>query len=319
MAREGALINRMGARIRDAGYVRKWIVLGDASSASLPDSVPSCSQRHLGLATRFFLVGLGGYQPPSPLGEGATVGSAHFTRPWAIPLVVGLGGLGSPVLSCSASPRRPKATERTPRSTRSTATRRGSGDGCRSSRSSRPRSRSDRVGPPDGGPTAQISAGFGSLLARRPRPHPGGRADRGRRRHRFGDRSDLPCAAGGCGARSRDPVSQRLRGGRPDPIRHRLDYRLRDLRRDQDHAIFGFLRGYHFDHPVQLGYFALIGLLFPDSSGSSRPRGLRVTHLAARAPGSRMVKPTIAGVLVGLMGLASRPCSERATDGCSRR
>ena len=36
---------------------------------------------------------IGGYQPPLPVGEGNRLAAGTFTRPWAIPLVVGLGGL----------------------------------------------------------------------------------------------------------------------------------------------------------------------------------------------------------------------------------
>ena len=167
MAFANALIDRLGARIRDAGYVRKWIVLGILIGvvAGLGAIVFSEALR---LATRFFLVGLGGYQPPSPLGEGAVVGSAHFTRPWAIPLVVGLGGLISGVLVFGLAPEAEgHGTDAAidggaPQPERIRA-------GCRSSRSWSLRRSTIGSGGSAGreGPTAQISAGFGSMFARR--------------------------------------------------------------------------------------------------------------------------------------------------------
>ncbi len=46
----------------------------------------------LDLATEILLVGIGGYRPASPIGEGGEPAS-DFTRAWAIPLTVALGGL----------------------------------------------------------------------------------------------------------------------------------------------------------------------------------------------------------------------------------
>ena len=92
MARAGVLVDRLGARIRDVGYVRKWIILGLVIGvvAGLGAIAFTWALR---LATEFFLGTLAGYTPPAPLGEGATFGSgAEFARPWAIPLVVALGG-----------------------------------------------------------------------------------------------------------------------------------------------------------------------------------------------------------------------------------
>lgn len=47
----------------------------------------------LDAATRLLLVGLGGYTPSTTLGEGGGSPASDFARPWAIPLVVALGGL----------------------------------------------------------------------------------------------------------------------------------------------------------------------------------------------------------------------------------
>ena len=304
MARGGVLIDRLGARIRDVGYVRKWIILGILIGvvAGLGAIVFSEALR---LATRFFLVGLGGYQPPSPMGEGAAIGSAHFTRPWAIPLVVGLGGLISGVLVFGLAPEAEghgtdaaiEAVHHNPKGIRgrvslikivASAVTIGSGGSAGRE-----------------GPTAQISAGFGSLLARLLDLTP---AD-----------ARIAVAVGigsGIGAIFRAPLGGAVLGAE---ILYRSDFEVDALipsviasiigfaifgAVEGFTPIFGFLRGYHFDHPVQLGYFALIGVL-SGLIGLLYARGFYgIAHLATRAPGSRMVKPAVAGVLVGLMGLA---------------
>ena len=64
------------------------------------------------------------------------------------------------------------------------------------------------------GPTAQISAGFGSMLARWLDLDTVGREDRGDGRDRLGDRSDLPRSARRRRPRRGGPVPGRRRGGR---------------------------------------------------------------------------------------------------------
>lgn len=54
--------------------------------------------------TRLLLVDLGGYTPATTLGEGGGTPASDFTRPWAIPLVVGLGGLIAGVLVFTFAP-----------------------------------------------------------------------------------------------------------------------------------------------------------------------------------------------------------------------
>jgi len=48
--------------------------------------------------THFFLGTLAGYHVPTPAGEGGHRASATFTRPWALPLVVGAGALFGAIL-----------------------------------------------------------------------------------------------------------------------------------------------------------------------------------------------------------------------------
>ena len=299
-----SLVDDLGSRLRNAGYVRKWIILGIVIGAVAGLGAIAFTEA-LRLATRFFLVGLGGYQPPSPLGEGAALGSAQFTRPWAIPLVVGLGGLISGVLVFGLAPEAEghgtdaaiEAVHHNPKGIRgrvslikiiASAVTIGSGGSAGRE-----------------GPTAQISAGFGSMLARQLDLTP---AD-----------ARIAVAVGigsGIGAIFRAPLGGAVLGAE---ILYRSDFEVDALipsviasiigfaifgAAEGFTPIFGFLRGYHFDHPIQLGYFALIGLL-SGLIGLLYAKGFYgIAHLATRAPGSRMVKPAVAGVMVGLIGLA---------------
>src|SRR5260370_32557427 len=47
---------------------------------------------------------ISGYKPPLRVGEGNRLAAGSFARPWAIPLVVGLGGLISGVLGFRFAP-----------------------------------------------------------------------------------------------------------------------------------------------------------------------------------------------------------------------
>ncbi len=116
--------------------------------------------------TRFFLQDLGGYLVPTPGGEGNVAGSSSFAHPLLIPLIVTLGGLISGLMVFTWAPEAEghgtdaaiSAIHHNPRGIRvravavkifaSAITIGSGGSGGRE------------------GPTAQISAGFGSLLSR---------------------------------------------------------------------------------------------------------------------------------------------------------
>jgi chloride channel protein, CIC family len=80
------------ARLRDWSYLRKWLVLGSVIGvvAGLGAIVFIVA---LEGASKLLLETIGGYQPPLPIGEGNRLAAGTFARPWAIPLVVGFGGL----------------------------------------------------------------------------------------------------------------------------------------------------------------------------------------------------------------------------------
>ncbi|MEP7054317.1 MAG: chloride channel protein [Actinomycetota bacterium] len=297
-------IRRAARRINDAPYLTKWLVLG-----SLIGVVAGLGAILfifcLESATKLLLVGIGGYHPPGPLGEGGAVGSAGFTRPWAIPLVVGLGGLLSGILTSRFAPEAEghgtdaaiEAFHHNPRGVRprvvlvkilsSAVTIGAGGSGGRE------------------GPTAQISAGFGSLLGRALDLSP--------------EDARIAVAAGigsGIGAIFRAPLGGAVLGAE---ILYRDDIEGEAILPSMIASvvgfsvfgavegftpIFGYVRGYQFDHPLQLLYFALLGavagliaLLYARTFYAS-------IALTRRLPGGGIVKPAVAGVLVGLLGLA---------------
>ena len=154
----------LSERLRQASYLRKWVVLG-AIIGLISGLGAIAFYVALELATRFFLGVFAAFQPPSPVGEGG-VPITDYTRAWAIPLVVGLGGLISGIIVFRFAPEAEghgtdaaiDAFHHGPRGIRSrvplvkmvaSAVTIGSGgSGGRE------------------GPTAQIGAGFGSFLGR---------------------------------------------------------------------------------------------------------------------------------------------------------
>ena len=99
------------ARVRSASYLRKWVVLG-AVIGVVGGLGAILFYTALEVATHLFLGVLAGYVPPTPAGEGGAP-ITDAARPWAIPLVVALGGLISglakagPVAAGASRPNRP--------------------------------------------------------------------------------------------------------------------------------------------------------------------------------------------------------------------
>jgi CIC family chloride channel protein len=301
----GTLVGKASARLLRTSYLRKWLVLGSVIGivAGLGAIVFSAA---LHWATELFLGVIGGYTPPSPAGEGASFGSgSHFVRPWAIPVIVGLGGLISGVLVFGAAPEAEghgtdaaiDAVHHNPRGIRarvsfvkivaSAITIGSGGSGGRE------------------GPTAQISAGFGSMLARW--------LDLTPRDARIAVTVGI---GSGIGAIFRAPLGGAVLGAE---VLYREDVEADALIPSLIASIVGFAvfgvvegfspifgrpGGYHFNHPIELIYYAVIGVaagLIGRLYATSFYGVARLTH---RLPGSRMLKPGVAGVLVGLMALA---------------
>ncbi len=68
--------------------------------------------------------------------------------------------------------------------------------------------------------------------------------------------------------------------------------------------IFATPGGYHFDHPAELFYYAVIGVAAGLLGRLYATSFYATAHLTHRLPGSRMLKPAIGGALVGLMAIA---------------
>lgn len=300
----GGRARQLLTHVRDWDYLRKWLVLGAligvvAGLAAIAFIVA------LELSSKLLLEGIGGYEPPLPVGEGNRAAAGEFRRPWAIPLVVGLGGLISGVLVFRLAPEAEghgtdaaiSAIHHNPRSVRGrvalvklVASAATIGSGGSAGRE---------------GPTAHISAGFGSLLARRLDLSP----------HDARIAVTVGVAAG-IGAIFRAPLGGAVLGTEilyrddlePDALLPSLVASIVGF------SIFGAVEGFtpifgtlhtpQFNHPVQLVYYALLGIA---AGGVARlyTRGFYGTiALVKRVPGPAMFKPAVAGVLVGTLGLA---------------
>lgn len=296
-------MKRLFGRLRDTAYLKKWLVLGAMIGVVAGIGAITFSWALEG-ATKVMLGHLGGYIPPTPAGEGNSLGSSSFTRPWALPLVVGLGGLISGFLVFRFAPEAEghgtdaaiAAVHHEPRGMRprailvkliSSAVTIGSGGSAGRE-----------------GPTAQISAGFGSLLARKLDLSP--------------EDARIAVAVGtgaGIGAIFRAPLGGAVLG---TEILYRDDLEPEALMPSLvasivGFSIFGAVRGFtpifgvlgtpQFNHPIQLLYYAALGVT-AGLVGRIYARAFYGTiALTKRLPGPRMIKPAIAGVMVGALGL----------------
>ncbi|HET9692406.1 MAG TPA: chloride channel protein, partial [Acidimicrobiales bacterium] len=153
------------SRVRSARYVPRWLVLGSLIGVIAGLGAVLFSDG-LDLATRWLLTDIGGYTPAGTVGDGGRAVASGFSRPWAVPLVVAAGGLVSGLLVFTLAPEAEghgtdaaiKAVHTNPKGVRprvigvkllaSMITIGSGGSGGRE------------------GPTAQISSGFGSVMAR---------------------------------------------------------------------------------------------------------------------------------------------------------
>jgi CIC family chloride channel protein len=296
----------LGAFVRNSGYLRKWLILGIAIGviAGLGAVVFYLALTYTG---EFLLGYLGGYDVPTPTGDGGGRGSTGFDRPWAIPLITTGGALLSAIIVARFAPEAEghgtdnaiEAVHTDPRAIRarvvlvkmisSTLTIGSGGSAGRE------------------GPTAQISAGFGSLLTRWLNLSD---AD-GRVAVSLGIGS-------GIGAIFGAPLGGAVLAA---SIIYREDFDYRSLipgfiTSGTAYAVFGSLLGfepmfgyiapdYRFD-PSQLPWFLVIGIV----SAAIGYLYVRVFYgtvaLSKRISirGGAVLKPTIGGLLVGLLALA---------------
>jgi H+/Cl- antiporter ClcA len=292
-----------GAWVKGLSYLPKWLVLGSVIGviAGLGAVV---FYEALAFATHVFLGVLAGYQAPSPAGEGGAAGSAGFARPWAIPLVVVLGGLAAGFLVFTWAPEAEghgtdaavDAVHKNPRGIRlravvikiiaSALTIGSGGSGGRE------------------GPTAQISAGFGSLLARVLDLSP----EDGRIAVSIG-------VGSGIGAIFGAPLGGAVLAA---DIVYRDDFETSALvpgifSSVIAYAIFGAVfgyqplfatPGYHFTHPVQLLWFAVLGVIAGFLGLGYSKTFYGITALSRYLPFTRKLRPAVGGLCVGLMALA---------------
>jgi len=285
-------------------YLQKWLVLG-VLIGTMAGVGAIVFYEALLACTHFFLGVLAGYHVPTPVGEGRHAASAAFSRPWALPLVVGFGALLGAILVFRFAPEAEghgtdaaiSAVHHNPRGIRfravivkivaSALTIGSGGSGGRE------------------GPTGQISAGFASLLARELDLSP---AD-----------ARIAMMAGigsGIGAIFGAPLGGAVLA---TEILYRDDFDAEALLPSFVASIlgyvifgaavgytplFGFNASYQFTNPSHLLWFALIGIL-GGFVGLLYAKGFYgISDIFGRLQLPRWSKPAIGGVIVGCIGLA---------------
>ena len=288
--------------VKSMSYMPKWLVLASVIGviAGLGAVV---FYEALSLATRFFLGFLAGYKVPTPAGEGNLAGSAHYARWWAVPLVVVLGGLAAGFIVFTFAPEAEghgtdaaiDAVHHNPRGIRlravlvkivaSAVTIGSGGSGGRE------------------GPTAQISAGFGSLLARVLDLSP----EDGRIAVSVGIGS-------GIGAIFSAPLGGAVLAAE---IIYRDDFEYEALLPGAfasiiAYAIFGAVFGYqslfsipggYSFVPEQLAWFAVIGVLAGGIGLLYSKSFYGVARATGHLPFSRKLRPALGALLTGLIAL----------------
>ena len=297
------LLRRLRRQVRSAAYLRKWVVLG-AVIGVISGLGAALFFLALEAGTRFFLGTLAGLVPASPLGEGAQP-ITDAARPWALPFVVGLGGLLSGIIVFRLAPeaeghgtdaaiaafhhgaRRIRARIPLVKLVASAITIGSGGSGGRE------------------GPTAQIGAGFGSFLARV--------LDLDARDARIAVSSGM---GAGIGAIFRAPLGGAVLAAE---IPYREDVESEALvpafvASIVAFSIFGALVGFApifgrvagagFTDPRQLAYYALIGIAAGVVGRLYIGGFYGLTRWFAGWPIPRELRPAIAGFGVGCIGIA---------------
>jgi CIC family chloride channel protein len=293
----------IGGVVRGSGYLRKWLILGIAIGAIAGLGAVTFYYA-LDYAGRFLLGFLAGYDVPKAVGDGGQQASSGFARWWAIPLVTFGGALLSAWIVARFAPEAEghgtdnaiEAVHTDPRSIRMravlvklVASALTIGSGGSAGRE---------------GPTAQISAGFGSLLTRRL------------------DLSDedgsIAVSLGigsGIGAIFGAPLGGAVLAA---SIVYREDFDYRVLipgftTSATAYLVYGLFLGfdplfgsvapdYDFD-PAGVGWFALIGIVAAAFGYVYAKVFYGTVALTHWLPGGKVLKPAIGGLLVGLLAL----------------
>ncbi|MFN8538847.1 MAG: chloride channel protein [Thermomicrobiales bacterium] len=290
--------------VESGRYLAKWVVLALVIGA-VAGFGALAFYRSIQFVNAHLLGAIAGVHPPEPAGEGGDATIRSFGHPWLVPVITALGGLVSGLLVFTLAPEAEghgtdaaiaafhhKAGQIRARIApiKLIASAITIGSGGSAGRE---------------GPAAQISATVGSVLADLL-----GLSAADRR---------LCVAVGmgaGIGAIFRAPLGGAM-------LAAEILY-LHDLEAEAlipsliaaitGYAIFGAFTGWEpifgtqggitFDQPVQLVYFALLGLIC-GAIGLLYARGFYgIEHLFHRLPLPRIVKPALGGLLVGLIALA---------------
>ena len=296
---------RLGRFIRNLEYLYKWLLLGVIIGvvAGLGAVIFYLALRY---TTHFLLGYVAGYRLPTPLVEGESLGSPHYSRPWALPLVTTAGALVSALIVAKFAPEASghgtdsaiEAIHTDPRHIRarvvvvkmiSSALTIGSGGSAGRE-----------------GPAAQISAGFSSMLARR--------------LHLSDEDGRILVSLGvgaGIGAIFGAPLGGAVLAA---SIIYREDLEYRVLypgfvTSATAFAVFGSFLGfdpmfgyidaeYRFESAWPLLWFVVLGVVAA-TVGYLYARVFYATEaLTTRLRGGPVLWPTIGGLLVGLLGLA---------------
>jgi CIC family chloride channel protein len=296
---------RLGRFIGNLEYLYKWLLLGIIIGvvAGLGAVAFYLALRY---TTHFLLGYVAGYHMPTPLVEGGIPGSPHYSRPWALPLVTTAGALVSALIVAKFAPEASghgtdsaiEAIHTDPRHIRarvvvvkmiSSALTIGSGGSAGRE-----------------GPTAQISAGFASMLARR--------------LHLSDEDGRILVSLGvgaGIGAIFGAPLGGAVLAA---SIIYREDLEYRVLypgfvTSATAFAVFGSFLGfdpmfgyidaeYRFESAWPLLWFVVLGVVAA-AVGYLYARIFYATEaLTTRLRGGPVLWPTIGGLLVGVMGLA---------------
>jgi len=298
------LTRRVLSGPRRSGYLRKWIILGTliGTVAGLGAVV---FHGALDLSTHWVLTTVGGYRPSTTAGEGGIRAASGFARPWAVPLVVAGGALLAAVLVYAVAPEAEghgtdaaiAAVHSNPKGLRprvalvkivSSALTIGSGGSAGRE-----------------GPTAQISATFGSMLSRALNLTP---AD-----SRIAVTTGI---ASGIGAIFRAPLGGAVLGAEllfrddveidaliPSIVASVVAFGVYGAVTGSFDPIFGTQNGYDLPGLRSLALFALVGLACGLFARVYAEVFYRSSDVMGRLSLPRWLKPALAGLMVGTLGL----------------
>jgi CIC family chloride channel protein len=297
-------LQRIKSSIENPRYLLKWFLMG-ALIGVVAGVGAIAFYAAIHLANHWFLNGLVGYIPPDPAGEG-TAGVMSFwnsIHPWLLPVVTSAGGLVAGIIVFSLAPE-------------------AEGHGTDAAIAAFHEGKSIRARIPliklvasaitigtggsagREGPAAQISAGFGSILANV--------------LHLDANDRRIAIATGmgaGIGAIFRAPLGGAILAAE---ILYKDDLEVEALipaliASIVGYSVFGAWSGWDpifavpanlaFTSPVQLLYYVVLGILC-GAIGLLYARGFYgITHVFHRIHLPNWLKPGIGGLLVGLIGL----------------